>query len=738
MFAKHLKTRFGLTLSAPLLAILIANWGCSSDDSPSSSQGGYAGLGGTAGTSGGSGGLAGSAGQVGAGGQGGLLPGLAFFVAPTGNDENVGTESKPFRTLERARDEVRNLTANMDGDITVYLRGGVHERMKTFELTSLDSGKNGHDVVWSSYPGEQAIIEGGTAITGWVPDKGSVFKANVPGNISDFRQLYANGKRQQRARSEKTYTAAKFLADNKSKHYAMVVDKTALSGLTKLTDAEVLYVGVNVKGHGVIKNGKEIVRPSWNSHRLPVDMVQNHNTTQSRLVIGSDAKTKSAKLSPLSHASQRGFDEIRILASDPFFLENVPELLDKPGEFYFDKATSTVFWWPPKGVDPKTASVWVPRVEVLLDLNGTPEQRLSRLRFEKLAFRHSTYLLPQSEGSTVSQGDRWFTGHEPDDWLTDKGTSHSSLSSSLPSGLPAAAIELDSVTEVRFSDLAVAHLGSAGVLMHNDVSKTVFERCLFSDISGSGIIAGHPDHEFIDEPMEGLTKDVRIVNSRIEHVGVEYLTGAGVALFKGEEFVIEHSEIVDAAYLGISYGWGWDFNDPATNHRRNKVLYTYFERTMHTLYDGAPLYLLGPSAGYGDPESESTQLIGNYSDNSSVKQHFPGYDKHPGIQLDKGSRNAVMRDNVFIGSTQWFQLTRWYANQTNPAWIAGRGLSGKNNYSDATNWTTSTGSTPSEKDLPKLKIEAVKKFDPKTPPPPVKAIRAKAGIPSNVTLPPLP
>ncbi|MGA2660073.1 MAG: hypothetical protein ABSH34_21430, partial [Verrucomicrobiota bacterium] len=32
-----------------------------------------------------------------------------FFVAPTGNDANPGTADRPFATLERARDAVRQL-----------------------------------------------------------------------------------------------------------------------------------------------------------------------------------------------------------------------------------------------------------------------------------------------------------------------------------------------------------------------------------------------------------------------------------------------------------------------------------------------------------------------------------------------------------------------------------------------------------------------------------------------------
>lgn len=36
------------------------------------------------------------------------LPAAEFFVSPSGNDTNPGTEAKPFATLERGRDAARH------------------------------------------------------------------------------------------------------------------------------------------------------------------------------------------------------------------------------------------------------------------------------------------------------------------------------------------------------------------------------------------------------------------------------------------------------------------------------------------------------------------------------------------------------------------------------------------------------------------------------------------------------
>src|SRR4051812_27581334 len=57
-----------------------------------------------------------------------------YYVAPTGNDANAGTITAPLRTLQRARDVVRTVNANMTGDINVLFRGGTYPVSSTIEF----------------------------------------------------------------------------------------------------------------------------------------------------------------------------------------------------------------------------------------------------------------------------------------------------------------------------------------------------------------------------------------------------------------------------------------------------------------------------------------------------------------------------------------------------------------------------------------------------------------------------
>ena len=94
----------------------------------------------------------------------GVKAGNLFYISNDGSDSNDGSIKAPFKTLEKARDHIREIISSgayPDGGITVYLRGGDYELDKSFALESGDSGTDGSPVTYMSYPGEIARITGG-------------------------------------------------------------------------------------------------------------------------------------------------------------------------------------------------------------------------------------------------------------------------------------------------------------------------------------------------------------------------------------------------------------------------------------------------------------------------------------------------------------------------------------------------------------------------------------------------
>ena len=90
-----------------------------------------------------------------------LAPAADFFVDTHGNDTNPGTQEKPFATLQRARDEARKFKAQ---GVTVWLRGGTYCFEQTFELNQEDGGTPNRPVIYRASPKEEVRLTGGRRI----------------------------------------------------------------------------------------------------------------------------------------------------------------------------------------------------------------------------------------------------------------------------------------------------------------------------------------------------------------------------------------------------------------------------------------------------------------------------------------------------------------------------------------------------------------------------------------------
>lgn len=104
--------------------------------------------------------------------------GLTLYVATNGNDGHSGRLAEPkdgngpFRTLERARDEIRKLKkegALPKGGVAVELRAGLYELASPFVLTAEDSGVEGSPIVYRARKGEEVRLLGGRVVNGWQP-----------------------------------------------------------------------------------------------------------------------------------------------------------------------------------------------------------------------------------------------------------------------------------------------------------------------------------------------------------------------------------------------------------------------------------------------------------------------------------------------------------------------------------------------------------------------------------------
>jgi hypothetical protein len=396
-----------------------------------------------------------------------------FYVAPQGSDGNPGTKDRPFLTVAHARDVVRSINRRMNGDIVVYLRGGVYPVKAPIDFHADDSGNNGFRVIYQAFEKEVPVISGGIQVSGWRLDHGNVYAANLNWD-GKLRSLYINGVR------------------------------------AKMTQAD--FPGKGPWGEFVIKGnepwaetpGKTLDGIRFDSAQVPVfanpeDVELLQHKTWNFLVLGVREATKENGETILK--LQQPYGAIAATLAwhcyiDPqktITIRNAYELLKNPGEFYFNRATHTLYYFS-NGEDMSKATVVAPLSEGLLRIAGaSPQERVKDLLFTGLTFSYDHWQLQQvgnSRGMVGVQSLGLYTRFRAD------GNWHKSYYNVCD--LPQATVDVRNARNIRFARNRFAHLASGvAVSFVNDVVDSTVVGNVFNDLSGNAVNVGHPQHYII-------------------------------------------------------------------------------------------------------------------------------------------------------------------------------------------------------------------------------------------------
>ena len=519
---------------------------------------------------------------------------ITLYVAPTGDDGNAGTAAQPWRTVEKARDTVRGLNGNMSADIRVILRGGEYVLPATVEFTAADSGSNGYSVIYQAAPGERPVLTGGQHITGWTAVGGGIYKAPVPVGSAPFRQLYANGSRAIRARTP-----------NAGAYHQLV--------------------GWDLGGRTIEIAASEI--SDWQRLGQVEMVILGRGVNQGNLRIGSFAVVGGSAVVTASEPERtRIFEQVYPpKESRPYFFENALEFLDASGEWYLDTTAGEVYYMPRAGESLGTLAVVVPRdLETLVRVRGDLDTPVHHIQFVGLTFEHTTWLVPNGEGYVGDQASVVITGPLPNDQLT-----------SYPGGRLPGAIHIEGAHHTRLERNVLRHLGGSAVNYWVGTHDNEFVGNVITDVSGSGVSV---DLNLEGNPADGrkISRNEVIRNNYIEKTGRDYYQAVGIMAGYTDGVVIEHNELHDMPYSGISVGWGWA--DQANAAQNNVVRYNRVWDVLNTMADGGALYTLSRQPG--------TVLAENYVFDIVRQPWLGGYEIN-GMFMDEGSNLITVRDNVF-------------------------------------------------------------------------------------------
>ena len=557
-----------------------------------------------------------------------------FYVSPSGNDSNKGTQDAPFKTITQAQKAVRAINSSMTGDIEVILREGTYVLPSTIGFDERDGGKDGHYVRYKAADGETPIITGGMQVTGWAihDEANNIWKAE--GVDGRFRQLYVNGKKAVRACFPNVITANE-KGNGGFDHDFVRLTKVDSSG--RAFDVSADYIK-NIKN---IEDVEIHLMIAWSENILRLEKAQVNGGT-AKLIPKDPERTK------LFH---RAYPMLgTAFASNPpkqqvFYLENSYDLIDAPGEWYLDEKEHTLYYKPREGESMATAHVVAPRINTLFSVLGKDtKNKVGYMAFEGLIFAHSNYTRPSEEGFLDLQAANFNVDVLPD---PSRGNWEKLNSNKYLLWRPDAAFRVENAHHFLVQGNVFSQIAATGLDFVSGTNDDMIQGNAFFEIGAAGIMLGkfyqdstteiHIAYNPSDKD-EISTRDT-VKNNLVTNVTNEHQGAVGIGAGYPRYVVIEHNEVSYTYYSGISIGFGWTKNQTAMTN--NHVNWNEIHHIARLLCDSGPIYTLS-NQGTG------SEIQHNYiHDNGTSK--WADYWNVP-IYLDEGSSGFTVKENVFKNS----------------------------------------------------------------------------------------
>lgn len=514
---------------------------------------------------------------------------IAYYVAPHGDDAKSGASpAEAFATLQRARDAIR-ARQPLSEDVTVHVLPGLHFLSATFELTDKDCAPDGKRITYKAHdPARKPRLSAGRVLRGpWQDEGKGVYSCDAgPG---DFRHLYIDGKA------------------------AVCAREPNVGQWRQLKQWEPLTNSIRLQGSGIMKHWKRmeqvelVVKKHWAISRIHHKWFGTYDGDD--VLFPTDKAVqleyKQANVPPKGHGQY-------------YFFENALEFLDQPGEFYLDRQARKLYYMPRPGEDLAQAEVIAPRLERMVTLQGT-----ANVTFDGLIVEHDNWLHADS--------DRGYSGAQCnvhwDGWNTNPG-----------------AIQLTDTRNVRFVNNTVRNTTAAGLVLIKGTQQTHIEGNVFTEIGDTPIVV-YAEKEKVPPEADQCRDDV-VRNNFVGGYGRQNFAASGICVSVATRCTVEHNEVCDGGYAGITYGYFSKHESPAVGSR---IQFNHVHHVMKELDDGAGIYVFVTQFNL----SNSTLLIYRNFIHDVYRGETAEANPIAGIYVDECSAGNTLRENVIrsVGNT---------------------------------------------------------------------------------------
>lgn len=309
----------------------------------------------------------------------------------------------------------------------------------------------------------------------------------------------------------------------------------------------------------------------------------------------------------LKHRSCYTIEPTHPASALEYCIENVAEMFENPGEWYYDRQNSKIYYIPEKA-DAYASEIvgYIPVVSTILRLAGTLENRIKDVTIRNFQIAYT-------------RGER----------ITADGAEVTFASDTQSVCDTAAAIEISYAQGCAIEKCECYCIGLHMIGLRAGSRNIRIDNNILREIGAGGIVV--TGGAFGSEAEEH-TFGNRIEDNRIIGCGRRYYAACGILLMHTYENVIAHNEIADLNYTGISCGWVWGYENSIT--RENLIEKNHIHDIGNgVLSDMGGIYLLGKQQG----TIVRCNLI-----HDVYSRHYGGW----ALYADEGASAVVFEQNI--------------------------------------------------------------------------------------------